>query len=422
MKRKTITLSAIIYTMLRRWVIMLVTFAVVFGVGMGLTIIKDKEKQKENAAAAAKAKLAAEANKGLQEKNMEDVLAYEKYIKNSAYMNLDPTNCHMHYIYYTINWKEQGLDSKEYENKNVKLYQYMSVYYPSDGFTEEILSYKPEYEDKALYEVVGLGRSGNTYIFTILYTDDYYVKDLCNVIDTSLKEKSPEWYSLAGEFEFSRGPETDKTVDGITNGYKKIQDSKLSALATAQATVTNVATTTTTVTKDGTMVEKILAVFAIAFVCAVIVGFIVAMFRRRFDTATDVYDLTGDGVLCVVKNDKERGLDKMFYKKDDRYQNPGTYLSILDKSLSDSSVNNVYLYNCSGADLASIGNRISEQMENINVNYVPEEDKEFYLNAKENDAVIILIKSGVTEKRTYMRMIDHLKTLGIRFRGVIFAV
>lgn len=415
--RRRITISAIIYTMFKRWFVMLVTLVVVFALGMGITFLQNNDKKKRVSNAA---------QTQLQDKNVDDILAYEEYMRESAYMNLDPNDLHIHYSQYFINWKEEGLDAKVIEAKNVELFKWIVQYYPSDEFMKEVVAAKSEYEDKALHEVIGVSRSATTLTFSIAYTDNYYVKDICEVIDSTLKKKIPEWFSIEGEFSLSKGPDTDKTVDGITAGYKKNQDAKITALTSAQAAATAAATAATSTNKDtkkeASMVSKTLSVLLIAFVCAVLAGLFAAVNRRRFDTSKDVSDLAGDDVICVLSSGKVSWLDKRFYRNDDTYQNPDTYLSISEKRMTDSGIKRVYLYNCTENDMTTACDKLSGKMKKLEIMPVSEDNSDFYLNVQDDEAVVILVKGGTTRKDAYMRITEHLFALGIKYSGVVFEV
>lgn len=155
--------------------------------------------------------------------------------------------------------------------------------------------------------------------------------------------------------------------------------------------------------------------------CRLVAGFFMAVFDKRFESATDVSDLTGQDVVCVFKKDPEPGLDRFYYKRNDRYRNPERYLAILEKTEADAGVNRLHLYNCSGSDLSVATDKISSCVKNINVSNVSDADREsFYLNVAEDEAVVILVKGGDTSRRDFVEIMEHLKAVNAKCAGVVF--
>ena len=413
-ERKTITISALLYSMLRRWVIIVTTFVIVLVIGTGYVIHKNGAQTEESDMSTTLALL--------DERNRATVEGYRTYIENSAYMNLDPNNVHIRYIHYYINWKEEGVDPAAFESKYAELFSYMTLYYPSDEFVDEINEAKPEYKDKALYEILGIGRSGNDVTFTLVFTDDSYLKDMGDIIDATLKKKTPEWISKVGAFELTMGPVTDKPVDGFQSGYKSGQDSKRGLLSSNQQAIENAATVNK-LTQDAPLSKQIMIVIIFALLLGIVAGWMAAIFGQRFDTATDIYDITGEEVLCIFKNEKETVLDRWFYKKNDKYHDPELYLSIAERKMANEGVGKVYLYNCSDADLSDVAAKIGQVEKTIKMTTVEKgNERDFFLDMKEKEEVIVLVKGQVTEKRRFLRMREHFNDLGIKIAGVVFAV
>lgn len=412
--RKTITLSAVLYTMFRRWKVMAITFVLVLALGGGYTVLNSWAKSQPDSVAATVTLL--------DERNRTTVEGYKKYIENSAYMALDPNNLHIRYIHYLINWKEEGVDPALLEGKYAALFTQMANYYPSDEFVNEINTAKPEFKDKAMYEIIGIGRGGNDVTFTLAFSDDYYLKDMGNIIDATLKKKTPEWGSVVGTFEFTKGDVVDKPIDGFQAGYKAGQDSKRALLSQNQAAIANAATVNKA-TKEAPLSRQLLIVAIIAILAAIVVGGIAAIYGRRLETATDVYDITGEDVLCVFKNEPESGLDKWFYKKNDKYYDPALYLSIADRKLANEGTKKVFLYNCSDTDVSGAVSSIADTMKSVEVVSVDKENnKDFFLKMADNEGVILLVKGGETQKRDFLRMQEHLEDVGVKNAGVVFTL
>lgn len=412
--RKTITLSAVLYTMLRRWKVMAIAFVLVLAIGAGYTVLSSRAKSQPDSVAATVTLL--------DERNRTTVEGYKKYIENSAYMAIDPNNLHYRYIHYYINWKEEGVDPAALESKYGALFTQLANYYPSDEFVNEIKTSKPEYKDKALYEILGITRSGNDVIFMLAFSDDYYLKDMGDIIDATLKKKTPEWISTVGAFEFTTGPVVDKPVDGFQAGYKAGQDTRRALLSQNQAAIANAATVNKA-TKEAPLSRQLLIVAIIAILAAIVVGGVAAIYGRRLETATDVYDITGEDVLCVFKKEPESGLDKWFYKKNDKYHDPALYLSIADRKLANEGTKKIYIYNCSDEDVSGAVSSIADTMKSVEVVSVDKENsKDFFLKMADNEGVILLVKGGETQKRDFLRMQEHLEDVGVKTARVVFTV
>lgn len=412
--RKSITLSAVLYTMLKQWKVMLIVFIIIAVIGSGYTVLT---KKKNNTSAGTENAIAT-----LEKNNKAAVDGYGEHLVNSAYMNLDPSNLHTHYMYYKINWKEQGLSPEGLESKNDSLFQIIRMYYTSDEFANEIASVNEAYKEKALYEVIGLNREGSRLLICVDYTDDYYVKSLSDIIDSTLKKKMPEWIKTVGSFEITPESVVDKPVDGFTSGHKSVQDSKRKLLEQHQSDVEAAAITQKT-TKEAPLFRQLIVVIIVAILAGIIVGGITAIYRRRFDTSTDVYDITGDDVLCVLKSEPEKGLDKLHYKKNDKYHDPELYLSIADRKMADSEIKKVYIYNCSEADASTAAEKIAGQLKSVEVvNVDKESSRDFFLKMTDKEEVLLLVKAGMTDKREFLRMREHLTDIGVKSAGVVFAV
>ncbi len=427
-KRKTMTFSALIYTMLKKWKLMLVCFLIVCVVGSALVVLTGRgkgQKQAEDPAASASA------NPALSEKTKEEMEEYKEYLDNCAYMELNPSKMQIRYITYSVNWKEEGLDASKTEARNASLFQWMTLYYPSDEFANEITAVNADYKKKALYELVGITRGGNLITFTIAYSDDYFLKDLCDVIDSTLKKKQPDWIALAGEYELTPGPVTDKPVDGNISGHKGTQDSKRAVWTQYEAAVTAAKTAAESAastgkslaSKEKPMSVRLITVFLVAVIFGIVVGGLIAIYDRRLFFATDVEDVSGKDLICIIKKEPESGLDRMFYKREEKYKDPGLFLSILDKKFADEGIKRVFLYSCSYGDTRDSLAKVSECLKGVEVvNVLPEDGRDFFLNAKEDEAVILFVKAGITEKKALFDMTGHLESVGVKCPGTVLEV
>ena len=248
---------------------------------------------------------------------------------------------------------------------------------------------------------------------------------MSNIIDSSLKKKSEEWYSLAGEFDFTRGPETDRQIDGFVEGYKDRQDAKRATLARTQAALANNVSASITLAKDEketSMPVKVLTVILIAFLWTIAAGFVVELFDKRFNSAKDVTNLIGQDVICIFKGTPESGLDKLYYKNNDRYNNPELYLSILNRRMTGEGIKRLFLYNCSDSNMSVINDKMAEQMKDVELKNVENKEKEFILDVKEDEGVLLLVKGGVTEKESLYKLAELMNDLKVKCAGVVFAV
>ena len=156
---------------------------------------------------------------------------------------------------------------------------------------------------------------------------------------------------------------------------------------------------------------------------ALIAGCLIAVFGRKFNTATDVSDQTMSEVLCIIKADHESGLDRMYYKKNDRYHNPDRYLSILEKNMENSGFSKAHLFNCSDADVSRAQDQIKNAMSHTEISVVPADRRDdFYLDVKENEGVMVIVKAGATERRDLMMLNEHLDSVKANYLGVVFAI
>ena len=412
--RRAITLSALLYTMIRRWKVMVISFIIVFALAAGYSVLKTKASGKEDGLSATVV--------ALDQRNRDAVEGYRKYIEKSAYMNLDPNNLHERVIYYNITWKEEGLDPAVLESKYDGVYRCMVFYYPSDEFVKKIADYNQKYKEENLHEVVDVSRGGGTIIFKIYFTDDHYLNDLTDIIDMTIKEKTPEWASKIGSFELNRGLMTDEPIDGFASGHKAAQDEKRAILSQNQAAM-ETALTTKKETSAAPLSKQLVISAIIAFLAAIIVGAINSVYERRFYTSTDVYDIIGQDVISVLKSEPEAGLDRLFYKKNNKYHDPDLYLSIVDRRMAESGTKRVYLYNCSEEDLTVASEQIKKYIKNVEtVNVDTSNNRDFFLNAARDEEVIILVKSGKTIKGDFLLMREHLDDLKIKVAGVVFVV
>ena len=426
-EEREISLVGAMYTMAKRWKVMLLVAVLVFAAGYGFFLYRARKAASAEPASVSTATNAAEAV------NPEDVLKlkenaekYKNYLENSEYMKLDTSALHQRNVYYVIDWKETGLSSDAYENRSATLYGLLTANFPSEEFRKAISSINSEYEEKSLDELISVDRSGNTVNFAITYSDDRYVKDLETAIDTELQSKKEKYISLVGDYELVTAQEVDRAIDGTD--YKNKQNTKKTNLTNLEKEIEELEKKVTVIDNSGGASlfigkKNTLICILIGIFCGLAVGFVMAVFGKRFESATDVSDLTGRDVVCAFKKDPESGLDKMYYKKNDRYNNPERYLSILDKNMEDAGVKKLHLYNCSGSDLKAVTDRIGQAMKGVEVLAVSEEKKDsFYLDIAEIEAALILVKGGDTTRRDFIEVMEHLKAVSVRVAGVIFAV
>lgn len=423
-KRRSVTMSALLYTMSKKWKLMLLVFVIIAAVGTAAVIVTGKDKKGETVSSDTGV-----IAKDTDVKNREDLAKYKKYLEQSAYMGLDPGNLHYHYIYFEVVGKEGGPAINDAFLS--KLLLWISPNTVSDDMKKRINSKKDDYKGKELQEVIGVSRSGFNIVFNIMYTDDYYVSDLSEVIKAVVKEKEKEWYSVAGEFTFVQGPEYDRTVDGYTAGIMEGQMSKRTRYATIEQTVEKnsvvLASGSTakaaSESKNVSRIVKLLVVALISLVAAIISGLVAALFDKHFNTSADVYDLTGEEVLCTLKSEPVKGLDRLFYRKDERFCEPELFLAMANKQLVDKGCKRAYLYNCSDDDVTEAVSLIENNVKEVEVIPVPDKNsKDFFLNAKEDEAVIILVKGGRTSKRFYARIRERLDTVGAGYQGTVFVL
>lgn len=428
-EEREISLTGAMYTMAKRWKVMLLVAVVVFAAGYGFFLYKNGKAASSDPVSVAKADTAADTVKPEEvEKLKDNAEKYKTYLENSEFMKVDTSALHNRIVFYVIDWKEPGLSGDVYENKSATLYGLLAANFPSEEFRGAISSVNSDYDEKALDELITVDRSGNTVSFTIVYSDDSYVKDLESAIDAELKSKTERYSAIVGKYELVFAQEVDRAVDGTD--FDKKQESKKTNLTNLEkelAAIEKKATTTgTTVGADqglfiglkNTLICALLAIF-----CGLAVGFVSAVFGKRFQSATDISDLTGQDVVCAFKKEPESGLDRLYYKKNDRYQNPERYLSILDKNMEDAGVKKLHLYNCSGSDLKAVTDRIGGVMKTVEVLAVSEDKKDsFYLDIPEDEAALILVKGSDTTRRDFIEIMEHLKAVSVKIAGVVFAV
>lgn len=427
-EEREISLVGAMYTMAKRWKIMLLVAILVFAAGYGFFVFKNRK------AASAEPESVANATNAAETVKPEDVLKlkanaekYKDYLEKSEYMQVDTSALHNRIIYYVIDWKDANLSGDAYENRSATLYGLLAANFPSEEFRKAIKDIKSEYEEKSLDELISVSRSGNTVAFSITYSDDRYVKDLETAINTELQSKEEKYSNLVGDFDLISAQEVDRAIDGTD--FKNKQNAKKTNLKNLEKEIEELekktaaspdsgASSSFFIGKKNTLICILIGIF-----CGLAVGFVMAVFGKRFESATDVLDLTGRDVVCAFKKDPESGLDKMYYKKNDRYNNPERYLSILDKNMEDAGVKKLHLYNCSGSDLKAVTDRIGQAMKGVEVSAVSEEKKDsFYLDIPENEAALILVKGGDTTRRDFIEIMEHLKAVSVRIAGVIFAV
>jgi len=427
-EEREISLVGAMYTMAKRWKIMLLVAVLVFAAGYGFFLFRERKSASAGPESVATAANAAETVKAEEAEAFKKKLTdYKEYLENSEYMKVDANALRNHVLYYVIKWNEPGLEGNGYENKSATLFGLMTANISGGQLGRAVCSLNEEYAKRSLDELVTISRSGNTITFTIAYSDDSYVKDLEAAIDAELKSKADKYSELVGKYELVLAQEVDIAVDGTTlrNGQtaKKTGltnlEKELAELATkAPASSASGASSSFFIGKKNTLICLLIGIF-----CGLAVGFVMAVFGKRFESATDVSDLTGQDVVCAFKKDPESGLDKMYYKKNDRYNNPERYLSILDKNMEDAGVKKLHLYNCSGSDLKAVTDRIGQTMKGVEVTAVSEEKKDsFYLDIPENEAALILVKGGDTTRRDFIEVMEHLKAVSVKCAGVIFAV
>lgn len=427
-EEREISLVGAMYTMTKRWKIMLLVAVLVFAAGYGFFLFRERKAASAGPESVATAANAAETVKAEEAEAFKKKLeSYKEYLENSEYMKVDSNALRNHVLYYVVKWNETGLTGSDYDNKSATLFGLMSASFPSEDFSRTISSMNKEYEKMRLDELVTLLRTGNTISFTIAYSDDSYVKDIVSAIDSEMKNKADKYGELVGKYEMVLAQETDRAVDGTDLRNK--QNAKKTGLTNLEKELTELATKTPASSASGASSsffigkKNTLICLLIGIFCGLAVGFVMAVFGKRFESATDVSDLTGQDVVCAFKKDHEPGLDKMYYKKNDRYNNPERYLSILDKNMEDAGVKKLHLYNCSGSDLKAVTDRIGQAMKGVEVTAVSEEKKDsFYLDIPENEAALILVKGGDTTRRDFIEVMEHLKAVSVKCAGVIFAV
>ncbi|MBO4808332.1 MAG: hypothetical protein J5537_04760 [Lachnospiraceae bacterium] len=429
-EEREISLVGAMYTMAKRWKVMLLVAVLVFAAGYGFFLFKDRKAATAEPVSVAQASTPAESVKPDEAKKLKDnAEKYKKYLENSEFMKVDTSALHNRIIYYVIDWKETGLSGDDYENRSATLYGLLEANFPSEEFRKAISAIDSTYEEKSLDELIVISRSGNTVAFSIAYSDDSYVKDLEMAIDTELRSKNEKYSSLVGAYDLVLAQEVDRAVDGTD--FKNKQNAKKTNLTNLEKELSELEkkapanNASTTAGARGLFIgfKNILVCILAGIFCGLAVGFVMAVFGKRFESATDVSDLTGQDVVCAFKKEPESGLDRMYYKKNDRYRNPERYLSILDKNMEDAGIKKLHLYNCSGSDLKAVSDRICGVVKSLEVADVSDGDRErFYLNIPENEAVLILVKGGNTTKSDFIEIMEHLKAVSVKCAGVVFAV
>lgn len=425
-EEREISLVGAMYTMAKRWKVMLLVAILVFAAGYGFFLFRARKAASAEPESVAKAANAAETVKPEEAEAFKKKLSdYKEYLEDSEYMKVDPNALRNHVLYYVIKWNETGLTGRDYENLSATLHGLMSSNFPSEEFNKTISSMNEEYEKMRLDELVTITRSGNTIAFTIAYSDDRYVKDIVSAIESELKNKADKYGELVGKYEMVLAQETDRAVDGTT--LRNAQTAKKTGLTNLEKELTELdtkapassasdASSSLFIGKKNTLICILIGIF-----CGLAVGFVMAVFGKRFESATDVSDLTGQEVVCAFKKDPESGLDRFYYKRNDRYRNPERYLAILEKTVADAGVKKLHLYNCSGSDLSGASEKICSSMKNINVVNVADADREsFYLGVAEDEAVLILVKGGDTSRRDFVEIMEHLKAVNAKCAGVVF--
>ncbi len=433
-EEREISLVGAMYTMAKRWKIMLLVAILVFATGYGFFLYRAKKAASAGPASVATAANAAETVKAEEAEAFRKKLTdYKEYLENSEYMKVDPNALRNHVLYYVIKWDETGLLGSDSENKSATLYGLMASSFSggqsqlsqSSQLGRAIFALNEEYAKRSLDELVTISRSGNTITFTIAYSDDSYVKDLEAAIDAELKSKADKYSELVGKYELVLAQEIDIAVDGTL--LRNAQTAKKTGLTNLEKELTELATKASAysasaassgffIGKKNTLICLLMGIF-----CGLAVGFVMAVFGKRFESATDVSDLTGQEVVCAFKKDPESGLDRLYYKRNDRYRNPERYLAILEKTVSDAGVKKLYLYNCSGRDLSNASEKICSCVKNIGVMNVADADREsFYLGVAEDEAVLIMVKGGDTSRRDFVEIMEHLKAVNAKCAGVVF--
>jgi|GEM_PF-5969029 len=424
-EEREISLVGAMYTMAKRWKIMLLVAVLVFAAGYGFFLFRARKAASAEPETVAKAANAAETVKPEDVlKLKENAEKYKDYLENSEYMKMDTSALHQRIVYYVIDWKETGLSSDAYENRSATLYGLLKANFPSEEFRKAISSINSEYEEKSLDELISVDRSGNTVNFAITYSDDRYVKDLETAIDTELQSKKEKYISLVGDYELVTAQEVDRAIDGTD--YKNKQNTKKTNLTNLEKEIEELEKKVTVIDNSGSASlfigkKNTLICILIGIFCGLAVGFVMAVFGKRFESATDVSDLTGQDVLCAFKKDPEPGLDRFYYKRNDRYRNPERYLAILEKTEADAGIKKLYLYNCSRSDFSGASEKICSCVKNIAVMNVADADREsFYLGVAEDEAVLILVKGGDTSRRDFVEIMEHLKAVNAKCAGVVF--
>ncbi|MBR5337751.1 MAG: hypothetical protein IK152_07185 [Lachnospiraceae bacterium] len=428
-EEREISLRAVFYTILKKWKLLIILFAVIFIAGYGFFWFRARKAAgadgTTNAANATNVADVVEDNE--VEKTKQHALDYKDYLEKSEFMKIDTNALHNRIIYYVINWKESGLSGDAYENKSATLYGLLSAIFPSQELKNAIESYNSEYAGRSLDELISIGRSGNTVYFVIMYSDDSYVKDLEDIIAKGLASKADAYKALVGDYELVSAQEIDRAVDG-TN-LKNAQNTKKTNLTNLEKEIGDLEKRAATTTTSGGGAKGLFIGIKNTLICLFIglfvalgIGFLIAVFGKKFNSATDVSDQMMKDVICIFKAGSETGLDKMYYKKNDKYHYPRTYLSILAKNMEEAGLKKLYLYNCSGADVSAVEGRITEIMDNVEVVSVPQERDNFYLEMTESDGAVMLVKGGDTRRSELSRMRDHLDSVKANWLGTIFVV
>lgn len=429
-EEREISLIGAMYTMAKRWKVMLLVAVLVFAAGYGFFLFKDRKAASAEPVSVAKADTAADTVKPEEvEKLKDNAEKYKEYLENSEFMKVDASALHNRTVYYVIDWKDTDLSGDLHENKSATLFGLLAANFPSEEFSAAISSVDRKYEKKSLDELISMGRSGNTVSFSITYSDDSFVADLKTVIDNEIRSKNEKYSALIGKYEMILAQEVDRAVDGTD--FKNRQNAKKANLTNLEKEIGELqkkVPSANAATGGGVQgmfigMKNTLICILVGIFCGLAVGFVMAVFGKRFQSATDVSDLTGQDVVCAFKKDPESALDRLYYKRNDRYQNPERYLSILGKNMEDAGVKKLHLYNCSGSDDEAVLSRISDTIKSLEVCGVSDENRErFYLDIPEDEAVLILVKGGDTSRRDFIEIMEHLKAVNVKCAGVVFAV
>ena len=110
---------------------------------------------------------------------------------------------------------------------------------------------------------------------------------------------------------------------------------------------------------------------------------------------------------------------KLFKKKELCQVNPPSWCHIDIEAIKKSFINEVKRLT---PKRKTISEFLFGGIGNIEIKDVKEKDKEFFLDLKEDEAVLLLVKGGVTEKEPLYKMVGLMNDLKVKCAGVVFAV